>query len=316
MPTNRFMKSKSVFYALFLSLMLLLSCAANSYGAVSAGYSEYYIPGDEGNMWTIFNTLDAAATTPMHAVISVTAWSDNTSVYYDHWEDGYNFDPDNPAATADWRVVLGERRRSEYLRVSSIPLPTVALTPGTGCSPTASCYYDGGDHIYVAGGAVTVTRASWIEGVGAGNQATAWEIYPVKPQLTTYVLPFGENLGFVDFNRVFVLIQATEDNTTFQVDLDGDGTFDLSTESGRRQRAYRMADTDNHNARQRTRPSSSTERAPVTSGVTLHHAPRQPQLGDVYTGHRNPAGQIRRRQSGPEICCARTERISQGILDE
>ena len=88
-------------------------------------------------------------------------------------------------------------------------------------------YYDGGDRIYVAGGTVTVTRTSWVDGRGVGNQGLAWEIYPVKPQLTTYVLPFGENLGFADFSRVYVLIQATEDNTTFTVDLDGDGTPDI-----------------------------------------------------------------------------------------
>ena len=34
----------------------------------------------------------------MHAVITVTAWSDNTTVYYDHWETGTNFDPANPDA--------------------------------------------------------------------------------------------------------------------------------------------------------------------------------------------------------------------------
>ena len=59
---------------------------------------------------------------------------------------------------------------------------------------TTTCY-DGGDRIYVAGGAVTVTRAAWIEEQGATIQAVAWEVYPVKPQLTTYVLPFGENLA-------------------------------------------------------------------------------------------------------------------------
>ena len=58
---------------------------------------------------------------------------------------------------------------------------------------TTTCY-DGGDRIYVAGGVVTVTRVGWIEGVGVGDQATAWEIYPVKPQLTTYIVPFGETL--------------------------------------------------------------------------------------------------------------------------
>jgi len=37
---------------------------------------------------------------------SVVAWSANTTVYYDHWENGYNFDPNNPAATADETYTL------------------------------------------------------------------------------------------------------------------------------------------------------------------------------------------------------------------
>jgi uncharacterized repeat protein (TIGR01451 family) len=227
---QKFLKTIRIFHELFLGLLLLLVCATYSHASAPAGYSEYYIPGDEANMRLIFNTLDAAgANYGMHAVISVTAWSANTKIYYDHWEhcqgitlgspgctNGYNFDPANPDATADEIVTLTNTGDQRIFESSNIP--TNPRGKGT--------FYDGGDRIYVAGGAVTVTRASWIEAVGVGNQSAAWEIYPVKPQLTTYVMPFGENLGFADFNRVFVLIQATEDNTTFQVDLNGDGTFD------------------------------------------------------------------------------------------
>jgi uncharacterized repeat protein (TIGR01451 family) len=213
-----------------LVILLFVFSASYSYAAVPAGYSEYFIPGDEVSMWTIFNSLDAAATTTMHTVISVTAWSANTKVYYDHWEsckgipvgsvgctNGYNFDPDNPDATADEIVTLTNAGDQRVFESSNIPTNPRGTTT----------YYDGGDRIYVAGGSVTVTRASWIEAVGVGNQADAWEIYPVKPQLTTYTVPFGENLGFTDFSRVYALIQATEDNTTFTVDLNGDGTPDM-----------------------------------------------------------------------------------------
>ena len=216
MPTNTFMKSKTVFYTLFIGLIVLLACSNYSHADTAAGYSDYYIPGDELSMWTILNTLDASGTTTMHCLISVTGWSDNTTIYYDHWENGLTFDPLNPAATADETYTLASAGDLRNFESSNIP-----TTPrGTGT------FYDGGDRIYVAGGAVTVTRSSWIEARGVGNQAVAWEIYPVKPQLTTYILPFGENLGFTDFARVFVLIQATEDNTTFQVDLNGDGIYD------------------------------------------------------------------------------------------
>ncbi|MGD8895284.1 MAG: SdrD B-like domain-containing protein, partial [Acidobacteriota bacterium] len=194
-----------------------------------AGYSEYYIPGPEGlqtgdstqlGLWYILDDLDpAGGNVTMHSVIAVTAWSDETTIYYEHWEDGdgLSFDPANPA-TADETVVLANTGDIRVFESANIP------TDGT-----AGTVYGGGDRIYVAGGTVTVTRSAWIEGRGAGNQAVSWEIYPVKPQLTTYVLPFGENLGggnFTPFNRVYVLVQATADNTTFQVDFDADGTWD------------------------------------------------------------------------------------------
>ena len=113
-----------------------------------------------------------------HAVIAVTAWSANTTVYYDHWEDGYDFDPANPG-TADETVILVEHRRPAGLRVRQHPDDTRR--------GTTTCY-DGGDRIYVAGGVVTVTRASWIEarrsrqpvgGVGdLPRQATAHDLHP------------------------------------------------------------------------------------------------------------------------------------------
>ena len=202
-----------------LIVVCLLSVfPATAQAQVAAGYSEYFIPGDEVGLWTIFDSLDDAGTdTDTHCVISVTAWSDDTIVYYDHWENGYGFDPADPVATADERVVLASA--GDLQTFESAGIPTAPRGTGT--------YYDGGDRIYVAGGTVTVTRAGWIENVGVGNQSAAWEIYPIKPQLTTYVLPFGENLGFADFNRVYVLVQATADGTTFTVDLDGDGAADL-----------------------------------------------------------------------------------------
>jgi uncharacterized repeat protein (TIGR01451 family) len=204
----------------FVKILILLLCvlsASYSYGAMGAGYSEYYIPGDELSMWRIFNTLDASGPTTMHCLISMTSWTDNTQVYYDHWENGYNFDPDNPGGTADEIVTLTNAGDVHTFESGNIP------TNPRGTNQ----FYDGGDRIYVAGGGVTVTRSSWIESRGLRVQASAWEIYPVKPQLTTYILPFGENLGFADFSRVFVLIQATEDNTTLTVDLNNDGVPDI-----------------------------------------------------------------------------------------
>jgi len=217
MMNSRFVHRKTL--CAFLFVLMVLTGASPAFGAADAGYSEYYIPGDEENMLRIFQEVGAGDQgTLMHAIITVTAWSDNTTVYYDHWEtNGYNFDPDDPGSTADETVILAKQGDSVTFEDSNIP----ANPRGT------AEYYDGGDYIYVAGGAATVSRASWTEAEGP-NQSLAWEIYPVRPQLTTYILPFGEDLDppLADFETVYALIQATADDTTITVDYNGDGTPD------------------------------------------------------------------------------------------
>ncbi|MCL5023989.1 MAG: C25 family cysteine peptidase [Nitrospirae bacterium] len=216
--------SISVLSRFLLVLMLLAGCATYTYAAAPAGYSEYYIPGDEDIMGTVLCAEGSTACPGgyhTHAVISVTVWTDNTTIYYDHWENGYNFDPADPS-TADETYTMNTGQIHAF-ESANIALPTTAR--GT-CSPAGTCPYDGRDRIYVAGGVVTVTRVGWIEERGVGLQGTAWEIYPVKPQLTTYVVPFGETSGWYGFQRVNVLIQATKDNTVVTVDLNHDGAPD------------------------------------------------------------------------------------------
>ena len=228
-------------WALAVCVPVLLA-ATPALGQVAAGYSEYYIPGSENAVSAVLTSLGPAPASPnTHVIISVTAWSPNTTLYVDHWENGYGFDPANPT-TADETYALTTGTPLVF-ESANVVIPRTAATTcntyrnGTLVATGTRTCYDGGDRIYVAGGAVTVTRAAWIESQGATIQAVAWEVYPVKPQLTTYVLPFGEDLAvapktYTDFLRVAVMIQATDDGTTFQVDLDGNGTWDLLDTNG------------------------------------------------------------------------------------
>ena len=106
-----------------------------------------------------------------------------------------------------------------------------------------------------------------MEARGAGNQGDAWEIYPVKPQLTTYVLPFGENnfatnnLFFTGFERVYALIQATDDNTTVTVDLNNDGAPDILNLN--RDATWNNAGDGTTVTLQKASPFSSIASAPV-----------------------------------------------------
>jgi len=182
--------------------------------AVPAGYSEYYIPGESDQLWDIFEDLDddpvLVEADGIHSVIAVTASSDNTTIYYDHWENGYGFDPTQPGTTAD------EIRYSNQGDVQEFESSNIPVRPrGT------DTYYDGRDRIYVAGGAPTVTRAGWPESIGTVF-ALAWEIYPTKPFLDRYTVPVGEDLalapGYDDFDRVYVIVQSTTNTTTVYID--------------------------------------------------------------------------------------------------
>jgi uncharacterized repeat protein (TIGR01451 family) len=183
MLTNK--SANNIISQYIIVLIFALACFTNAYGASPAGYSEYYIPGHEEEMLRVFESIGAGSQgNTMHSIVTVTAWSSDTLVYYDHWEDGYDFDPDDPS-TADVTIALANRGQSYNFESSDIPSNPRVIT---------DIVFDGGDRIFVAGGAATVTRSSWTEEDGT-TFAVAWEVYPVRPQLTTYILPFGEDLA-------------------------------------------------------------------------------------------------------------------------
>ena len=189
----------------------------------STGYSEYYIPGASDQLWEIFVDNDTdpvlVEASGIHAVIAVTATTDGTTVYYDHWEDGYDFVP-LTASGADetYTVNTGDVLEFESFNIPVQPRGTgnCAVLPaaGFGC-------YDGRDRLFVAGGPVSVTRASWPESIGTVF-SLAWEIYPIKPFLTNYTIPVGEDLdlgkGYNDFDNVYVIVQSMSDSNSVQID--------------------------------------------------------------------------------------------------
>ncbi len=201
----------------WLASLCGLSSLSELRADVPAGYQQFVVPGLEEQLWGIFedndNTPDLVEAQGMRAVISVTAAGNDTTLYYDHWENGYSFDPNSPTNTADETVVLPRGRVQQFISTN------VAVRPrGT------NTFYDGGDIIHVAGGPVTVTRATWPESIGT-VYALAWEVYPTKPFLRDYIVPVGENLdsslGYNDFDNVYVLVQAIENGTTVSVDDPG-----------------------------------------------------------------------------------------------
>ena len=222
-----------------LLLVILTLLLSTRQGATQgAGYAEYYIPGHEQQLWEIFVDLDndpvLDSNQGTHTTIAIAIESDNTTIYYDHWEDGYDFDPDapDPAATAD-EYYVGSAGEVLKFESSNIPVPrgsdvsSVSLTDCGG----AACY-DGRDRIFTAGGATSVTRTFWPESIGAVF-AIALEVYPVKPSTTTYTVPIGEELAsgpaaYDDFDSVYILVQSLADDNVVLIDDPTTGGVDVS----------------------------------------------------------------------------------------
>ena len=218
----------SVSILILITILSVFKPSIQSEAGVSAGLLEYYIPGATEQLWNIFEDLDDDPTLVeaegMHAVIAVTGSVDNTTIYYDHWEDTYDFDINDPENTYDEKYTINKGEVQEF-ESSNIPIPRGS---GTMVDCGGSACYDGRDRIYVVGGAVTVTRASWPQSIDTVF-ALAWELFPTKPYLSHYTIPVGQDLAgdptnYDDFDRVYVIVQSTSDNNNVQIDNPGTGT--------------------------------------------------------------------------------------------
>ena len=151
-----------------------------------AGYSEYIVPFDEDVFVYVTDPLTNSNVNPIPgnyttaSIISLTVWSNTTTVYVDHWENGYTFNPNNPDATTDEKYVANLGQTLNF-RSDPIPRPRTGADGNTYIGAAGNCNaqpapagftelignprnycYDGRDYIYVAGGASTMTRSGWI----------------------------------------------------------------------------------------------------------------------------------------------------------
>lgn len=238
------MKRISIVPVRELMLVVIISLLLSMFGllparAATAGYSEFYIPGSADQLFRILQDIDnspelgnafgvgtcATGVVPgggvggcnyMHNVVTVSVTTDDTTIYYDHWENGYS------TANVGDEVYLANQGDVLVFESANIQVPRAA---GNTCASTnpngaSTACYDGRDRIYVAGGAVAVAQAFWPEAT-ATVYANAWEVYPVKPYQLSYIIPVGEDLFtdlvYADFQNVYVIVMAAADGTNVQI---------------------------------------------------------------------------------------------------
>jgi hypothetical protein len=161
---------------------------------------QYFVPFDDRNLWTLFQgKADChdghVACGPLISHVSLTASSDGTVYYYDHWEDGYDPDPLDPGPTTEVGVLdAGTHQHFE----SDIDPPLI----GT------QFYYDGRDRITIFGEPASVVRTAHPSGYSVtgscipfpantgGWLAAAWEVPEAADWGTEYHAAVGEDLDY------------------------------------------------------------------------------------------------------------------------
>ncbi|MEO5714797.1 MAG: SdrD B-like domain-containing protein [Luteolibacter sp.] len=192
----------------------------------------FFIPFPEADFQTSLKAIDISGTpvgNSMRTIISMVVPTAGTVVRYDQWEDGYEADLNAPVQPST--QIWGDGNLSNGVAPG---YPTDVFPAGATVNLTnnvalpraaATLFYDGRDRIGCTA-AIAVTRAGW--GVAPGTVlASATEVYDTRRYGTSYKIPIGITTGSVqNFEYSSLHIIAAQDNTTVQVDVDGNGTVD------------------------------------------------------------------------------------------
>jgi hypothetical protein len=195
----------------------------------------YFVPLPEDVLLTdTFRGINSSVTGPVNSLISVAIAADNTIIWYDHWEDGYESDVKAPtqATTEIWGdgdvsngapPGVATNAADVLLSGDAIVLENRVPTPR---DPT-QILFDGRDRIQ-ASFPIAVTRGAFPEGAGS-LFAGAVEVLETDSWGTQFVAPVGEDTvdGSNDpFEYSALYVMAREDGTV--VTLPGGTTQTLN----------------------------------------------------------------------------------------
>ncbi|MCB0046659.1 MAG: DUF11 domain-containing protein [Caldilineaceae bacterium] len=237
---------------LALAMILIASLVAQPVLAQNAAPSQiFYVPIPEDEMYlaldSLFNT-DCNINAPlpdetlMQTYLSLSIASDNTVIYYDQHENGYEVDIANPAnlwstgnpgGTQIWgdndpSNGIAPGFASDVLNSGDV----IVLSNVVDSTNLATIDFDGSDKIG-ATSPVAITRAGW-SGTYNGQPGTllagAQEMLDTGSWGLNYIVPVGEDTPNDDsvFQYAGAAVMAAENGTTVDIDTDGDGTVDTT----------------------------------------------------------------------------------------
>ncbi|HLW64574.1 MAG TPA: SdrD B-like domain-containing protein [Gemmataceae bacterium] len=195
-----------------------------------------YLPLSAADLYNTFHTLSTGAGSTIHVVVTITVMQDNTVIYYDHGQDGYEANLANPtqATTQVWGdgntsngtapgFATDILKAGDVITITNdVPVPA---NPGT-------TYYNGGDLIGASAN-VNITEAAWPTNIGT-VLATAVAVPDTRLYGNSFVAPVGTDVasGQKLFSYSAFYVTAAQDNTQVTINLKNGGTITQTLNQG------------------------------------------------------------------------------------
>lgn len=197
-----------------------------------------YVPLPTDNMQLALKTINAGAGPIMQFTVGITNAAAGSTLYYDHWEDGYEADIANPVQASTLVFgdgIAGNGDAATYCGATCagdlLPQGAPLIMQNNIPTPRNSAVhlFDGGDKVASTRG-FAITAGGFTTATGS-LLATVVSAYDTSKYSTDYTAPVGTDTavpaGTSDaFAYSGLLIQAAKDGTVVQVDTNGDGTVD------------------------------------------------------------------------------------------
>ena len=200
----------------------------------------YFLALPEPDVKADFQILETSATigNVMRSVTSITITRDDTYIYFDQWEDGYENTISSPSRTYSSSKPAGTQIWGDNNPANGIPPgfssdvlssgDIIALKNDVALPRNSNnVFFDGRDKL-ASSKAIAVTRAQWAIDPGP-VLAGAVELLTINDTGTEYIIPVGENTSS---NRMFehtsVSVMAMLNGTKVDIDKDGNGSIDVT----------------------------------------------------------------------------------------
>ncbi|MCW5558496.1 MAG: DUF11 domain-containing protein, partial [Verrucomicrobiae bacterium] len=229
----------------FAAFLLLMVGAQPVSAANPVPAQFFYVPFPEDQLLAGLQAIESggSGSTPVNPVtvyISIASLANNTIIYYDQWENGYDDDIANPANLYSATNPGGTQIWGDGDSSNGIPpgFTTDVINAGSvivlnntlNTANLAAIDWDGRDKI-AATKPVAVTKTGWATGPNT-LLAGAVEVFDTANWGTDYRSPMGQdipdNQDFQMFEYTALLIMAGEGGATVQIDKDANGVFETT----------------------------------------------------------------------------------------